>query len=163
MKKLIFLLVVVLGLTLMACGTTQPRSSTNPGVASAKSQPTSTQQQSITDDMVRTDSQGAVAFSVQPLNLNSPGDTLTFEVSMNTHSVDLSMNLATLATLTTDNGDSVEGVSWDGPPGGHHVSGKLSFPASISGKPILDGATKLTLTIKNVDASERIFAWDLPK
>ncbi len=48
------------------------------------------------------------------------------------------------------------------PTGGHHVSGTLSFPASVEGKPVLDGATKLTLTIKSVDAPERVFIWDLP-
>ncbi|OGO11197.1 MAG: hypothetical protein A2032_05095 [Chloroflexi bacterium RBG_19FT_COMBO_49_13] len=163
MKKLHILLVIILGLTLVACGPAQERISTNPEVASAKSQPTATQSQPVSDDMVRTDDQGAVEFSVQPLNLDSPGDSLTFEVSMNTHSVDLSMDLATLATLKADNGNSAQGVSWDGPLGGHHVSGKLTFPASNDGKPILDGATRLTLTIKNVDAPERIFTWELPK
>jgi hypothetical protein len=73
------------------------------------------------------------------------------------------MNLATLATLTTDNGTSVQGVSWNGPRGGHHVSGILIFPASIAGKSILNGASKLSLTIINIDAPERIFSWDLPK
>lgn len=163
MKKLHILLVIILGLTLVACGSAQTGISSNPEVASAKSQPTSTQAQSVSSDMVRKDNQGAVEFTVQPLTLNPTGDTLTFEVSMNTHSVDLSMDLATLATLTTDNGNSIQGVLWDGPRGGHHVSGTLSFPASIAGKPILDGASKLSLTINNIDAPERVFTWDLPK
>ena len=161
MKKLLILLVSVLGFALVACGPAQTRSLSDPGIASAKSQPKSTQSQSGVDDLVRTDNQGAVTFSVQPLNLDFPSDCLNFEVSMNTHSVDLSMDLATIATLTTDNGNSVQGISWDGPRGGHHVSGTLSFPSSNAEKPILDGATKLTLTINNIAAPERVFTWDL--
>ena len=154
--------VLVLGFTLVACGSAQAGSS-NSGIASANSQPTATQAGSVSDDLIRTDSQGAVEFSVQPLNLDNPGDSIVFEVSMNTHSVDLRMDLSTLATLSADNGYSVQGVSWDGTLGGHHVSGKLSFPARSDGKSILDGATKLTLSIKNIDAPERIFSWDLTK
>ncbi len=162
MKKLSLLMVLVLGLILVACGSAQTGISVNPGVASAKSQPTSSQSGSNSDELIRTDDQGAVAFSVQPTNLGSADDNLKFEVSMNTHSVDLSMDLASLATLTTDKGVSVSGLSWNGPSGGHHVSGTLSFPASNAGKSILDIATKLTLTIKNIDAPERTFTWDLP-
>ncbi len=162
MKIVRLISLLVLGFTLVACGSAQAGSS-NSGIAIAKSQPTATQAGSVAGNLIRTDSQGAVEFSVQPLNLDSPGDVITFEVSMNTHSVDLSMDLSTLATLSADNGYSVQGISWDGALGGHHVSGKLSFPARTDGKSILDGATKLTLSIKNVDGQERIFSWDLTK
>lgn len=115
----------------------------------------------VAPDMVREDSQGAVTVTVTPLNLDDPGDTLNFDVVMNTHSVDLSMDLATLTTLETDTGISVLPVIWDAPRGGHHVGGTLSFPASGSGKPLLDGAATLTLTIRDVDVSERVFVWEL--
>lgn len=82
---------------------------------------------------------------------------------MSTHSIDLSMDLATLATLTTDNGRTVQAMLWNAPSGGHHVSGTLSFPASVDGDLLLDGATKVILTIENVDASKRVFTWDLPR
>lgn len=114
------------------------------------------------DGLTRTDSQGAVTLEVTPLNLDNPGDALQFDVSMSTHSVDLSMDLVTLATLTTDTGSTVQATLWDGPKGGHHVEGKLSFPASQDGKSFLAGAKQLTLTIKNVDAPERTFVWELP-
>jgi hypothetical protein len=52
-------------------------------------------------------------------------------------------------------------ISWIGTPAGHHVSGKLVFPATKDGKPILEGATKLTLTILNVDVPSRLFEWML--
>ena len=110
----------------------------------------------------RVDEQGAVVVSVTPLNLSTPGATLDFEVTLETHSVDLSMNLAELATLTADNGLTVVSSSWDGPQGGHHVEGTLSFPAEANGGFLLANASGLTLTINNVDAPERVFTWDLP-
>src|SRR5512138_3646623 len=41
------------------------------------------------NDMTRIDEQGAVIIEVTPLNLGTPADTLEFDISMNTHSVDL--------------------------------------------------------------------------
>jgi hypothetical protein len=107
------------------------------------------------------DEQGAVIFEVTPLNLGTPADSLEFDVTMNTHSVDLSMDLAQLATLTTDAGVIVQATKWDATPGGHHISGKLIFPSMQDGKSILEGASKLTLTVVNVDASSRVFEWQL--
>ena len=160
MKKLHLLLVLVLGLVLAACGSFQ-----NPvslPTALEQSPPAPTPQQSLSQDISRPDSQGAIIITVNPLNMNNPGDELVFEISLTTHSVDLSMDMATLATLTTDDGRTVQATLWDAPRGGHHVSGKLSFPASMDGRPLLEGATQLTLIIKDVDAPERIFTWDLP-
>lgn len=109
------------------------------------------------------DDQGAVTVSVTPLNVGAVEDTLNFDVSMDTHSVDLSMDLAELAILTTDNGRSLNAVSWDAVPGGHHISGQLAFPAMLDGTPLLADATSLTLTIQGVgvDAPTRTFTWTL--
>ena len=112
-------------------------------------------------ELARLDEQGAVVFEVAPLNLGTPADTLEFEVAMNTHSVDLSMDLAMLSTLSTDTGASVPASKWDAVPGGHHVSGTLIFPSTQDGLSILEGASKLTLTIADVDAPSRVFAWEL--
>jgi hypothetical protein len=111
--------------------------------------------------MVRIDEQGAVVVEVTPVNLDSPGESLQFEVALNTHSVDLSMDLAALATLTTDSRKTVQASQWDAPVGGHNVIGKLIFPATVDGQPVLNGAKELTLTIKELDAPERVFVWDL--
>lgn len=112
-------------------------------------------------DLVRSDEQGAVAVEVRPVNLETPGETLEFEVGLNTHSVDLSMDLASLASLSTDNGKTVKASLWDAPLGGHHVSGKLVFPAEVDGGPLLEGAARLTLTIEQLDIPERVFTWEL--
>jgi len=108
------------------------------------------------------DEQGMVVIEVTPANLDGAADTLEFDLAMNTHSVDLSMDLATLSTLSTDTGFTVQPLRWDAPPGGgHHVSGKLIFPSMVDGKALLEGARKLTLTILNVDAPTRLFEWEL--
>ncbi len=107
------------------------------------------------------DEQGAVSVAVTPVDLGLDTTTLAFEVAMNTHSVDLSMDLAKLATLTTDNGRTVSATLWDAVPGGHHVSGVLTFPAVVEGTAVLEGTTELILTITNVDAPSRTFTWSL--
>jgi hypothetical protein len=112
------------------------------------------------DGQPRLDEQGAVTVEVKSLNLNDPGETLDFEVALNTHSVDLSMDLAALTTLTTDTGKTVPSTRWEAPMGGHHVSGTLSFPASVDGSPVLENASKLTLTIVNLDVPQRTFEWN---
>jgi len=111
--------------------------------------------------LARADSQGAVEFVVTPLNLTAPGETLDFDVSMNTHSVDVSWDLAAQSVLKTDTGLEVKGLSW--PVGsGHHYEGKLTFPAKTAdGKALLEGAKTLTLVIRDADAPERVFSWSL--
>lgn len=112
------------------------------------------------DGEVRSDEQGFVDFAISPINLNSPAESLDFEVSLNTHSVDLSMDLASFATLVADNGMSVNASLWNAPSGGHHVSGMLTFPSNVDGFVLLDNASRLTLTIRDVDAPERLFVWE---
>ena len=191
MKHLaILVLVIILSFILAACGSamdpvisrpptaTVPASSNQPieqaALTPPPAQPTQTPQpaqptqtpisaQSASQDLTRSDSQGAIIIEVKPENLGNPGDTFVFAISLTTHSVDLSMDLAALSTLSTDDGRSVKATLWDAPRGGHHVSGKLSFPASIDGNELLAGATVLTLTIRDVDVPQRVFTWNLEK
>lgn len=105
------------------------------------------------------DTQGSVVVIVTAENLNTFSDSIDFVVALDTHSVDLSMDLATLATLATDSGLSVDAKLWDAPRGGHHIKGILSFPSSKGGLSLLANATNITLTIHNLDATARIFNW----
>ena len=111
--------------------------------------------------VARLDEQGAVAVEVTPLDLNGATDRIEFDVAMNTHSVDLSMDLASLSTLRTDTGLTVAAGQWDAPRGGHHVRGKLLFPLDASALPLLHEATRLTLTIIDLDTPVRVFEWEL--
>ena len=117
--------------------------------------------QSATSHETMVDEQGNVSVSVTPINLSDLDTSLDFEVVMDTHSIDLGMDLATLATISMDNGRSVSASLWDATPGGHHVSGVLSFPVTVDDAPLLDDATRLTMTIRDVDVPERIFTWDV--
>lgn len=110
-----------------------------------------------------TDERRAVSVAVTPLDMSPSTLTLDFEVAMDTHSVDLSMDLATLATLATDNGRVVTASVWGAEPGGHHVTGILSFPAAVDGTAVLEGASQLVLTIRDVATPERKFTWSLPQ
>ena len=172
MKRLYILALPILILAFTACtAVNSPSQTITPSVPASNIIPTPTDDPAIlptlfpnmtgNNEMARTDQQGAVIMEVTPLNLGTPAENLEFEVSMNTHSVDLSMDLATLATLTTDTGVTVPASLWDAPRGGHHVEGKLVFPSTYDGKTILEGTRKLTLTILNVDATSRVFEWEL--
>lgn len=180
MKPLILPLMALFIFGLSACsGFSQPEqaaslpfsTSTLPAPAATSApEPTPTDDPSVlallfpnagsSSDLTRTDSQGMVTVEVTPLNLGNAADTLDFDVSLSTHSVDLSMDLAQVATLSTDTGVTVQATLWDGPRGGHHVAGKLSFPATQAGKPILEGAKQVTMTLTGIDNATRVFTWD---
>jgi len=145
MKRLIPILMLMVSLFLAACAPEQKDSASGTDA----------------DDLTRTESQGEVTLKITPLNLENPGDTLQFKVVMDTHLVELDMDLATLATLTTDTGLTLQPTLWDAPKGGHHAEGTLTFPASLDGKSVLDDAKQLTLTISNVDNATGIFTWNL--
>lgn len=158
MRRFIIPLLLILTFILAACAPSQVTSlqtDTQPATVSTESP------QADAGELTRSDRQGSVTVEVTPLNLDAPADTLEFNVVLDTHSVDLSMDLATLATLTTDTGITLQATVWDAPRGGHHVEGKLVFPAMKDGKSILEGAIKLMLTITNVDAPTRVFEWQL--
>ena len=161
MKRFIPVLIISVTLFLAACAS--PQANPQPDITVPSPVPSSTAAASTgaSDDMSRTENQGAVTVKITPLNLDKPGDTLNFDVSMNTHSVDLGMDLSTLATLTTDTGLSIQAAKWEAPGGGHHADGTLSFPALKDGKSILDGAKQLTLTISKIDNATGTFTWDL--
>jgi hypothetical protein len=157
MKRSVLFLTSLLVLALVGCTTTVPKTPVSQSTQPAKAS------ESQSNPLERTDKQGAVVVTVTPTNLNSPDDVLNFDVSMQTHSVELSMDLTALSTLKTDTGMTVMASGWQGSRGGHHVTGTLSFPASQDGKPVLKDAKKLTLTIQKVDANARTFSWEITK
>jgi hypothetical protein len=113
------------------------------------------------DGLTRIDDQGAIVVEVAPANVDAAATQLEFTVVLNTHSIDLSMDLASRATITTDTGLSVEAELWDAPLGGHHTSGRLIFPLAPEALPLLNEASKLTLTVIDLDAPSRVFEWEL--
>ena len=157
MKRLIIPILLILTLAITACSAALPSLPSQP-----QADPVSTESISPDfDSATRIDDQGAIIFEVTPLNLDKTAESLEFNIVLTTHSIDLSMDVAATATLETDAGVSVDSTLWDAPRGGHHVEGRLIFPMTVNGKSILDSATKLTLTITDVDAPARIFEWEL--
>jgi len=108
----------------------------------------------------------ALAYDMQASNDNGVRVTVTpktlaqnqaaeFEVSLNTHSVDLSQDLAVVSELRDDQGHSYVPSRWDGsPPGGHHRKGTLIFPS------LKAPVQSVTLIIRDVaKVPERTFTW----
>ena len=155
MKKLtVISLVLLLGLILAACS--GPTASTPAPAASSSSSAASVNAAPASDDLTQTKDEASVTVAVTPLNLNNTSaTTLDFKVALNTHSVDLSYDYQAIATLSSDAGEKVQAVKWDGPTsGGHHVGGTLSFPA------IKNRGQTLTLTLRGIaNVPERTFTW----
>ncbi len=100
------------------------------------------------------DETGPVSVIVQPLSLGDSG-TWDFAVTLQTHSVDLGMDVLALIVLLDPSGSEMKPTKWDGdPPGGHHRTGTLSF-AGLSPTP--ESVTILAKDIAEVPVRE--FRW----
>ena len=76
----------------------------------------------------RSSSERGVTVKVSAKSVGQPGNPWEFAVVLDTHSADLSDDLAQSATLTTDDGRTFKPTGWLGaPPGGHHREGVLVF------------------------------------
>jgi hypothetical protein len=98
--------------------------------------------------------ENGVRLDVVPIQLVQ-GQSVRFEVRMNTHSVALDQDLAAVSVLKDDKGNAFQPTGWDGsPPGGHHRSGILTFPE------LAPDSDKITLIIRSIgDIAERSFVW----
>jgi hypothetical protein len=101
---------------------------------------------------------GGVTVSVTPVSITDSG-TWDFEVSLQTHSVPLDMDIATSIVLLDASGAEVSPESWEGDPaGGHHRAGTLRFSAIT---PIPE---VLILRVKDIGGvSEREFTWEFSR
>ena len=112
-----------------------------------------------TNGLVQSSTAGSVTIDVEWLKAES--DSLVFKVTMDTHSVDLDQyDLRKLAILRDDTGNEYRPVSWDAAPGGHHRSGRLTFPLPDS---MSQGKAKyLEMVIRDVaDIEARVLKWEL--
>lgn len=102
------------------------------------------------------DNTGPVSVTVQPLTLIDSGDW-TFALTLQTHSVDLTMDIVESVVLIDSAGNEIKPTSWDGdPPGGHHRTGVITFTS-----PELSPDTVL-MQVRNVaDVPLREFSWQL--
>lgn len=101
---------------------------------------------------------GGVSVSVTPLNLAAGGaETVDFQVVMETHQGALPTDMLGAAKLVADRGEEIPASAWSGGGGGHHLSGKFSFPA---GK--LGNFKTLTLLLKGIGGQVARFEWKIP-
>ena len=102
---------------------------------------------------------GAVAVSVTLLDLAEGGSTMIdFKVSMNTHSGALPSDMLKVAKLIGENGAETLPAAWTGGGGGHHLSGRLSFPSAG-----LDADRAVTLVLKGIGGPNELrFQWKVP-
>ena len=91
-----------------------------------------------------------------------PGPTAgaTFDVALDTHSVDLdALDLAN-AGLRNDRGETLTARAWAAPKGGHHREGALAFGGEVSS--FFAGARWIEMTLVGVgDIPERTLRWEL--
>lgn len=101
------------------------------------------------------DEQGSVTVEVKPLEFSPSAQEWTFEITLDTHSVELDDDMAAGAFLVDDKGKEYQAVAWEGdPPGGHHRKGILKFqPLSLS--------NVIQLKLREVGGVVRIFEWRL--
>ncbi len=109
--------------------------------------------------LVQSNTGGAVTIDVEWVKT---GDgSLIFNVSMNTHSVDLDRyDLGKLAVLRDSAGNEYHPVSWDSATGGHHRQGTLAFPVPDS---LSQGKARyVEMVIRDVAGiEERALKWEL--
>ena len=144
------------GLFLSACGgsavSQAPLAATS--VASLPAKPADTD--SSGGYQAQTIEGGNVTVKVTPLTLKT-GEPPTFDIALDTHSVDLAIDILKLVVLRDDFGKEYTPTAWDGAgPGGHHREGKIKFAA------LTTNPRSLTLIVKNLAGiPERAFKWDV--
>jgi hypothetical protein len=104
----------------------------------------------------QTSNKNMVRVDVKPIQLTA-GEKAIFQVSLNTHSVDLSYDMEEVCILQDNEGRVYNVTKWKGSsPGGHHRRGTLEFPA-LEGNP-----RSIKLILKGIgDVPERFFEWKI--
>ena len=99
------------------------------------------------------DENGPVTVTIKPIDISE--ESWNFEVTLQTHSVDLDMEILKSIILLDAEGEEVFPDLWDGDvPGGHHRAGILSFQRI---DPMPD---RIRLLVKDVgEVSLREFIW----
>ncbi len=144
------LAVLLAALILSGCSSaaTASRSQGTPApVASSPSEPSNAPVQSSAGGSV----------TIEAKLLGHQKDSLAFEISMDTHSVNLdTYDFKQLALLRDGKGSEFSPIEWSSAPGGHHRSGKLVFAHPDQ------SAKTFELVIRNVaGVSERVLRWQV--
>jgi hypothetical protein len=105
----------------------------------------------------RTSASQGVTVKVTPKVLTADAPVWEFSVVLDTHSADLSDDLAKTAALVGSDGERIAPSAWEGAvPGGHHRAGVLRF------QPITPPPGVVELQMQRPGESKpRVFRWEL--
>ena len=146
------ILVLPIAILISACS---PWSPTSPS-SRATSGPAGSPQRSASST-TRTSDGGEVTVVV---DWTGPTNGPVFDVTLDTHSMDLdALDLAD-ATLRNDRGETLKPQPWAAPKGGHHRAGALTFAGAAG--PFFAGARWIELVLPGVGGiPERTLRWEL--
>jgi hypothetical protein len=89
---------------------------------------------------------------------SGPAAGATFDVKLDTHSVDLDALDLSSAVLRNDRGETLGARPWAAPKGGHHREGALTFDGDASS--FIAGAKWIELALAGIgDTPERTLRW----
>lgn len=103
----------------------------------------------------KVDDQASVTVTVTPTLLGETSADWKFNVVMDTHSVELDQDMTKVAILVDGQGKEYKAESWNGPTGGHHREGILTF-SKITPTP-----KSVELKISDIGGVVRTFDWQL--
>jgi len=101
----------------------------------------------------KVDNQASVTVTVTPTLLSEESGEWKFDVVMDTHSVELDQDMTKIAVLIDELGKEYKAINWEGPTGGHHREGILTFDK------ITLAPKSIKLRISDIGDVVRIFNW----
>jgi len=99
---------------------------------------------------------GEVEVEVTPIKLG-PGQDMVFNLTLNTHSVELSYDYKNIAWVEDNLGNEYKPQEWSGGEGGHHLEGELLFDELTS------DSKNAKLIIDGIDGEITEFEWELKR
>jgi hypothetical protein len=101
------------------------------------------------------DEQASVTVTVTPTLLSEESEEWKFDVVMDTHSVELDQDMTKIAILIDEQGKEYKALNWEGPTGGHHREGIITF------NKITPAPKSVELKISDIGGVVRSFTWQL--
>ena len=101
----------------------------------------------------KTDDQVSVTVVITPTDLSPQSTEWKFDIGMNTHSVELDQDMMKSVVLIDDQGKEYKPLKWEGPVGGHHREGVLTFNR------IMPTPKSIEMKVSGIGDVVRSFTW----